>query len=98
MLAVGVDTGEGVERFRTLQFIEAFLHEFGVAQDRGERRPQLMAHVGHELVLVLARYLKIFYGLCKLTCASLYLLEQPRVLDRDDGLVGKGLQESYLSI
>ena len=71
--------------------IEAFLHQFGVAEDGGERGPQLMAHVGDELRLVLARDLKL---------AALLgdLLEQARVLDGDDGLVGEGLQQRDLFV
>ena len=70
-------------RFLAQRLVEAFLHELGVAEDGGERRPQLVAHVGDELRLVLARDLELaaFLG---------DLLEQPRVLDGDHGLVGEG--------
>src|SRR5215467_13703641 len=52
-----------------------------------------MAHVGHELVLVLARDLKIFDGLGKLARPRLDFLEQPHVLDRNYGLVGKSADQ-----
>ena len=87
MLAVGADAGEGVHRFLGQRLVEAFLHQLGVAEDGGERGPQLVAHVGDELRLVLARDLKL---------AALLrdLFEQPRVLDGDHGLVGEGLTSS----
>jgi len=55
-----------------------------------------MAHVGHELGLVLASDFEVFDGLGKLPRPRLHLLEQPRVLDGDDGLVGEGLKQSKL--
>ena len=45
--------------FSAQRFVEAFLHQLGVAEDGGERGPQLMAHVGDELRLVLACDLKL---------------------------------------
>src|SRR5262245_25158594 len=36
--------------------------------------------------------------LCQLTIAGLQLLEQPHVLDGDDGLVGKGLEQGNLPL
>jgi hypothetical protein len=36
VLAVGADAGEGVEQFRPLRFIEAFLHQLGIAEDGGD--------------------------------------------------------------
>jgi hypothetical protein len=56
-----------------------------------------VAHVGHELVLVLARDLKIFDSFGKLARPCLYLLEQPRVLDSDHGLVREGIDELNLT-
>ena len=47
-------------------------------------------HVRQELRLVLA-------GLCKLGVRLLELLEQPRVLDGDDRLVGERLQQRDLA-
>ena len=60
--------------------------ELGVAQDGVERRAQLMAHVGEELRLVLARDLE-------LAALLLDLAEQAGVLDRQRGLRGEGLQQ-----
>ena len=53
------------------------------ADDGVERRAQLVAHVGEELRLVLAR-------LCELAALLLDFLEQPHVLDRDRRLIGEG--------
>src|SRR5205823_13964821 len=50
----------------------AVRHQFGIAQDGVERRAQLMAHVGEELRLVLARLLK-------LPALILYFVEQPHI-------------------
>ena len=36
--------------------------------------------------------------LLQLACARLQILEQPRVLDRDDGLVGEGLKQRDLLV
>src|SRR5215475_11762530 len=54
VLAVGTDAGEGIERFRSLRLVEAFLDEFGIPENGRKRGSELVAHVGHELVLVLA--------------------------------------------
>src|ERR1700730_1576168 len=56
------------------------------ADDGVERRPQVMAHVGQKLRLMLA-------GLCKLAALVLDFVEQPHVLDGDHGLVGEGLDQ-----
>jgi hypothetical protein len=50
-----------------------------------------VAHVGDELRLVLACDLKLTALLC-------YLVEQPSVLDRDDGLVCEGVDELDLAV
>src|SRR5262245_23750275 len=71
VLAVGADAGEGIERLRSLRLVEAFLDKFGIPENGRERRSEFVAHVGHELVLVFARDLKVFDGLCKLTRPSL---------------------------
>ena len=42
------------------QFSGASLQQFGEPDDRVERRPQLMAHIGEESVFVLVRFLQIF--------------------------------------
>jgi len=75
VLAVGADTGEGIEGFRSLRLVEAFLDEFGIAQNGRERGSELVAHIGHELVLVLARDFQIFNGLGKLAGARLDFFE-----------------------
>src|SRR5262245_57642396 len=61
-------------------------HHFGQADDGVERRAQLVAHAGEELRLVLTGHLK-------LAVLVLDLVEQPHVLDRDYGLLGKGLNQ-----
>ena len=57
--------------------------QLGVAEDGVERRAQLVAHVGEELRLVLAR-------LGELAALVLDFVEQPHVLDGDHRLVGEG--------
>ena len=71
--------------------VEAFLHQFGVAEDGGERGSQLVAHVGDELRLVLAGDLKF---------AALLgdLLEQTHILDGNQRLVGEGLNQLDLRL
>ena len=60
VLAVGADARERVRAISwTMRLVEAFLHQLGVAEDGGERGPQLVAHVGDELRLVLARDLEL---------------------------------------
>src|SRR5262245_44102012 len=97
VLAVGADAGEGIEGFRSLRFVEALLDELGIAQNGRERCPQLVAHVGDELVLVLARDLEIIDGLGKLAGPRLDFFEQPRVFNRDYGLVREGVDEFNLA-
>ena len=58
----------------------------GDADDGIERRSQLMAHVGEELRLVLARF-------GKLPALLLDLVEQSCILDRQHRLRAEGLQE-----
>ena len=89
--------GEGSQRFRNLRLIESILHQLGVAEDGSERRSQLMAHVGYELRLVLARDLQVLDRLGEFTCARLHLLEQPRILDGNDRLVREGADELDLA-
>src|SRR5215471_15061165 len=89
MFTVGADAGERIERFGALRFVESLLHELGVTEDRSQRGPEFVTHIGDKLGLVLARDLQILDGFGKLASARLHLLEQPGVLDRDDGLVGK---------
>jgi hypothetical protein len=97
VLAVGADAREGIERFRPLRLVEAFLDEFGIPEDGRERGSELVAHVGHELVLVLAGDFEVFDGLGKLTGSRLHLLEQARIFNRDDGLIREGIDEFDLA-
>src|SRR5262249_41070315 len=97
VLAVGSDAGEGIERFRSLWLVEAFLYELGIPENGRERGPELVAHVGHELVLVLACDFQILDSFGKLPSTLLYLLEQPRVFNRDYGLVSEGIDELNLT-
>ncbi len=60
--------------------------QLGVAEDRIQRRAQLVAHVGEELRFVPARHFE-------LAALVLDLVEQPHVLDRDCRLVGEGRNE-----
>src|SRR5215475_7190434 len=83
--------GKGVEGFRSLRLVEAFLDEFGVPQNGRERCPQLVAHVGNELVLVLAGDLKLpalpgnlFEEACVLQCNGRLIREA--LHETDDGL------------
>ena len=98
MLAVGADAREGIERFRTLGFVEALLHQLCVTQDGGERGPQLVAHVGDELRFVLAGDLEVLDGLSKLLGSRLHLLEESCVLNGDYCLIGKRFDQFNLSV
>src|SRR5262245_47503415 len=86
MLAVGANAGESSQGFWTLRLVESFLHQLGVAEDGGQRRSQLVAHVGDELRLVLA-------GDLKLPALLGDLAEQASILHRDGGLGSEGLDE-----
>src|SRR5215467_3100623 len=97
MLAVGADASERIHRLLWLRSVKALLDEFGITQNGGERSSELVAHIGHELVLVLARDLKIFDSFGKLTGSGLHLLKKPRVFNRDHGLVRKGIDELDLA-
>ena len=82
MLAVALDALEhGLRLLRRLA-VDAVDDQLGVAEDGVERRAQLVAHVGEELRLVLAR-------LGELAALVLDFVEQPHVLDRDHRLVGE---------
>ena len=82
-LAVALDALEhGLRLLRRLA-VDAVEDQLGVAEDGVERRAQLVAHVGEELRLVLAR-------LRELAALVLDFVEQPHVLDRDHRLVGEG--------
>ena len=89
MLAVGLQAFEYAEHLLRWLAIRAVRHQFGVAQDRVERCAQLMAHIGKELRLVLARFFK-------LAALVLDFVEQSNVLDRDTCLIGEGLDQPDL--
>ena len=74
-----------------VQVLGLLLEHLGVADDRVERRPQFVGHVRQELRLVPAR-------LGKLPVRVLKLLEQPRILDGDDGLVRERLHEADFAL
>jgi hypothetical protein len=75
-----------IERLSVLlQCLRILPQHLADADDGVEGRAQLMAHVGQELGLVLAR-------LCKLVSFLFDLMEQSRILDRQDRLRSKGLQ------
>jgi hypothetical protein len=71
--------------------VSAVRHQFGIAQDGVERGAQLMAHIGEELRLVLAR-------LFELSALVLDFVKQPHILDRNRGLVGKCRDQFYLLV
>ena len=87
VLAVRADAREHIHRFLRQRAVKAFLDELGITEDGGERGPQLMAHVGDELRLVLA-------GDFKLAALLGDLLEQAGVLEGYCRLFGKGLHEA----
>src|SRR5215472_6961235 len=89
MFAVGLKAFEYAEHLFGWLAVSAVRHQFGVAQDSIEGRAKLMAHIGKELRLVLAR-------LFKLTAFVLDFVEQPHILDRNGGLVGKRGDQLYL--
>ncbi len=83
VLAVALDPLEHVAHLLGRFAVDAVADQLGVAEDGVERRAQLVAHIGEELRLVLAR-------LRELPALVLDLVEQPHVLDRDHRLVGEG--------
>jgi hypothetical protein len=75
-----------------VQLPEHAVHQdFGEADDSVQRRPQLVGHIRQELRLVLA-------GDFELATLVRDLLEQPHVLNRDDGLVREGRHELNLLV
>src|SRR6516225_11623466 len=74
MLTVGLKPFEYAKHLLRWLTVSTVRHQFGVAQDCVERRAQLMAHIGEELRLVLAR-------LFKLVAFVFDLMEQPSILD-----------------
>ena len=78
---------ELAESRRRVLFCTGVLEQhFGDADDRVQRRAQLVRHVGQELGLVLARGGELFAFL-------LDLLEVPRILHGEHGLAGERLQQ-----
>src|ERR1700730_8635102 len=86
MPAVALDSFERGACFLRHLAINAIKDEFGIAQDRVERCAQLVARVGEDLRLVLARDFHLLALLADFA-------EQPRVLDRQRRLSREGLQE-----
>src|SRR6266403_2449724 len=67
------------------------------ADDRIERRPQLVRHVRQELRLVLAGDFDLAAFLYDLSITCLQFFEQPHILNGDHSLVCEGLEERNLS-
>src|SRR5262245_3106080 len=82
MPAVALDAIKHGARLLRHIAIDAIEDQPGIAQDGVERLAQLVAHVGQELRLVLAR-------LCKLAALVLDFVEETHVLDRNKGLIGE---------
>ena len=86
MLAIGLHAFERGARLVRNIAVDGVEDQFGIAEDRIERRAQLVAHVGEELRLVLARQRELLALLADLG-------EQPRVLDRQHRLGGERVQQ-----
>src|SRR6516225_4795 len=86
VFAIGLKPFEYAKHLLGRFAVSAVRHQFGIAQDGIERGTQLVAHIGKELRLVLAR-------LFKLTALVLDLMEQPRILDGQCRLRRKGLDQ-----
>src|SRR5215469_11712640 len=86
MFAVGLKAFEYAKHLLGCRAVSADCHQFGIAQDRVERRAQLMAHIGQKLRLMLARFFE-------LPALVLDLAEQSCVLDCENRLISKRLQE-----
>src|SRR6516165_7751705 len=91
MLTVALDPLEHSPHLFRRCAIDSIRNQLGIAKDGVERRSQLMAHICEKLRLVLARF-------GKLAALILNLIEQPHVLDRDSGLVGKGHHQFNLPV
>src|SRR5262249_13261663 len=83
MPAIGLKSFEYAMHLLGWLTIGAVRHQFGIAKDRIEGRPELMTHIGQKLRLVLAR-------LFQLPTLVLDFVEQPHVFDGDDRLIGEG--------
>ena len=86
MLAIAVHALEHAAHFLRDVAINAVEDEFRIPQYRIQRGAEFMAHVGQELGLVLARDFELM-------ALIMHFVEQPRVLDREHGLSGEGLQQ-----
>src|SRR5262249_54086519 len=91
MVARGVDVPQ-VLILPLVQLTEqAVRQDLREADDRVQRRPKLVGHVGQELTLVLARC-----GDFAVCCFQ--LLEQPNIFDRNDRLIREGPEELDLLV
>ena len=86
MLAVRPDVLQDLLRLVRHVAVDAVEKHLRVAENRIQRRAELVAHVGQELRLVLA-------GDLELPALLLDLPEQPGILDREHRLVGEGLHQ-----
>ena len=86
MLAVGVQAFEHLAHLVRRLAVDVVENELGVAENGVERGAQLVAHVGEELRLVLARDLE-------LPALLVDLRKQVGVLDRQHRLGGEGLEQ-----
>ena len=91
MTAVAFKPFEHSAHFFGWLAIGAVRHQFGISQNGIERRAQLVAHIGEELRLVLAR-------LFELPALVLDFVEQPHILDGDGSLIGEGCDKFNLPI
>src|SRR6516165_2944088 len=89
VLAVGLYSFEYAQHLLGRLTVSAVRHQFSVAQDGIERRAQLVAHIGEELRLVLARFFK-------LPALVLDFVKQSNILDRYHCLVGESRYKLYL--
>jgi hypothetical protein len=80
--AVALETLEHAAHLVGDVSVDVVENEICIADDSVQGRAQLMAHIGEELRLVLARFRE-------LPALVLDLVEQPYVLDRDHRLVGE---------
>src|SRR6516164_5311116 len=88
MLAVVLDALEYALRAIRQLTVDAVDEQFGITEDRVQRRSQLVAHIGEELGFVLT-------GERQLLALIGNLAEQPRVLDRQYRLARQGLHQSH---
>src|SRR5215831_15501024 len=78
----------------TVESIQAAVHcagkRHGISYDRVEDRLNVRRRTGDDT--------QNLSGRGQVAIALLQLREQPHILDRDNGLVGEGLEESYLAL